>query len=509
MATSTLPAPTSGAPPSTAPSSPSSGAPSGGWGGDTGSTSTGSGSGDGGFSDIGKSLSDAWDAAQSELGAEPVPGGEEGTPSGQPTETPIEIPLGEEPTQPVVQPSDQAQAQPKPGDVNQTAPYPLSQDGKSHLVPKAELPSLLTARDYHAQLSPIFANVQDAQLAYLQASDLRVMSNDILDGSDPALRGVLNHLAGFNHSQNPQISQRYAQSFARMTQMAPDLLRQVNPTAYEGLVQSMLTRAVDMAYQRAATTQNPKDLEDAQALDWGVTGDFKKELPKADPEAQAREQFQQQQRDFAQRQQVAENRDVTAFNSGYRDPATGKLTGGVEGAKFDRLSVELDKLLKPVKDRYSDTAYSDLKAGIQRDLIDKFKDPNDPILSSWWLEHEQTFRGLISDFRTTWRQGSPGQGLQPRIQSYISDFLSKATRLLPSLAKARIESARPRTANGQFRTNGTTQPASTRTQPASPNGTTNGANGNGTPPANGNANGKSRRDLMEEDVARTFAAFRT
>ena len=51
--------------------------------------------------------------------------------------------------------------------------------------------------------------------------------------------------------------------------------------------------------------------------------------------------------------------------------------------------------------------------------------PNpDPTAADWWREHQQTFNGIISDYRTTWDQGNPGANLQARVQSYVQSFVN-------------------------------------------------------------------------------------
>ena len=48
---------------------------------------------------------------------------------------------------------------------------------------------------------------------------------------------------------------------------------------------------------------------------------------------------------------------------------------------------------------------------------------------------------LISDFQHTWRNATPGQGLQPRIQAYVNDFMNRANRVLGPIAQKRINAA--------------------------------------------------------------------
>jgi hypothetical protein len=113
----------------------------------------------------------------------------------------------------------------------------------------------------------------------------------------------------------------------------------------------------------------------------------------------------------------------------------------------------------------------------------------------WNLEHQQNWQQIINDYKTTWNSGSPGNGLQPRVQAYIQNFLTQARKLLPSVAKDRIGAATRavvnRTQDGQFtgQQPQTAQPAQRQT-PA--------------PPANGKYNPQGRMPADQWD--REFAA---
>lgn len=320
------------------------------------------------------------------------------------------------------------------------SPYPVSEDGKSLLVPKGELSAIQEARKFQEAISQWFQSPEEAQTAYLQASDLRAMSNDWLNGSDASVQGVLAHWAGLNHSANPAVQAKYQASFAKMAQAMPDMLAKISPSAYQGMVQGMLTRAVEAAYEKASQTQNPEDFQRAQELDWGVTGQYKTELPKHDPAKAAETAAQARIREFEQRQEVALKRDLTSFNN-----------QAVEGAKFTQLNGMIDKILEPVKARFGETPFADMRAGIQRDLIQSLQ-----AQPEWWLEHKQTWEQIMDDYRTIWSNGQNPSSLQPRVSAYINDFVSRAKRYLPSIAQKRIAGATavqktaPRAPNGQF-----------------------------------------------------------
>lgn len=365
----------------------------------------------GGDAELGSLLGDAFDSAVGEgesldAGGE-APPGEAGNEPSLPVETPVETPGGEAPT---------AQVEAQPTDV----PWKMSADGQSYLMPKGELPRLQNALKYSEAVGQIFANPMEAQSAAIQASDMRTLFNDWHFGTPESLRSVMNHLAGSNHT-DPAARAAYQRSFTQMAQMAPEMLRQINPGAYSQFVSSMGKSLTAQMYERAAQTGNQQDFLDAQAMDWALTGQYKTELPKTDPAAQARTQFERERAEFQARQEAGLKRDILSFNQNV-----------VEGAKFAQLGTRIDALLAPVKAKFNDVAYADLKAGIQREAIDSL------MKSEWFTEHKQNFDQLMADYRHTWTQGSPGQGLQPRVQAYINDFLSRASRVLPAIAQKRV-----------------------------------------------------------------------
>jgi hypothetical protein len=435
--------------------------------GDVGSATGGMPVG-GSDAELGSLLGDAFDSATGgetlEAGGEAAPAGESGSEgSQQPFEAPIDTPVGEAPT---------VQAEAIPSDV----PWKLAPDGQSYVLPKAELPKVTNALKYSESVGQIFANQMEAQNAAIQAGDMRTMFNDWHFGTEESLKSVMSHLSGANHP-DPATRASYQRSFTKMAQMAPDMLRQINPQAYSQFVSSMGKSLTAQMYEKAAQTQNPQDLLDAQSMDWALTGQYQKELPKADPQAQQRSQFEQRERDFYARQDAALKREVVNFNN-----------TAVEGAKFNQLSSRIDALLAPVKGKFNEVAYADLKAGIQREAIDSLMKSTDPAMQSWFTEHRQNFDQLMADYRHTWTQGSPGKGLQPRIQAYINDFLSRASRVLPAIAQKRV--------------NATTQARLSRSAPAAkPAGTSRPA----PAPSNGQPTGRMSSDEWDKQWAEATA----
>jgi len=374
------------------------------------------------YSELGSLLGDAYDSATS---GEETPAGEAGEGGGLPSEGTSDAPGGEAPSSASPQEPPGTQEQ-QPGQQQPDAaqsPWALSPDGNFYQVPKAELPRVQGALQFHQQVGQIFATPAEAQMASQQAFDMRTMYNDWMYGNDDAVQSVMNFWSGAQ-ATDPQSRAAFSRSFEKMLSAAPGVLQRTNPQAYQNFVRAQGKSLVDSLYQKAAQSGNPQDLIDAQSVDWGLNGQYQKELPKADPAAQERANFQRQQQEFNQRQQTAMQRDVGAFNN-----------TAVEGAKYTQLNGKIDALLAPVKGKYGDVAFNDLKAGIQREVIDTLK------ASEWFTEHKQAFDQLMADYRMTWQSGNPGQGLQPRVQAYISDFLSRANRVLPSIAAKRVNAS--------------------------------------------------------------------
>jgi len=362
--------------------------------------------------DLGSLLGDAYDSAS----ADETPGGEAGGDSSLPSEGSQEIPGGDAPTAPQTQDTaPQGDSQPR-ADANQS-PWQLSPDGNFYQVPKAELPRVQGALQYSQQVSQIFATPAEAQSASQQAFDHRTMYNDWTFGSDRAVKSVLDYWSGASH-QDPQSRATFSRSFEKMLTMAPGVLRQTNPTAYQNFIQSTGKSLVESLYAKAAQTQNPTHLEDAQAVEWGLTGHYQKELPQADPQAQARTAWEQERADFDNRQSIALQRDSEGFQ-----------TSSLDGPKFQKIDAALDKILAPIKAKYSDIAYRSIKKSIHDEVGATLRQ------SEWWTEHKQQSDAIMQDYGTAWHSGSrDGRSLQPRVQAYHADFLSRANRVLPSIA---------------------------------------------------------------------------
>ena len=432
----------------------------------------------GGLGDLGAALGEAYDAAS---GAE-SPGGEagEGTgESGLPSEGGLESPGGEAPSPLDAQPAQSEPAQSEgaqPGD-SETG-WKMSPDGSSYLVPKTEFPRVQNALKFADSVGQIFTSPAEAQSAAQQAFDLRSMTNDWQYGADNTIQSVLQYWAGAAQT-DPGTRAMFQRSFAKMAGMVPGMLKQIDPGGYQNLLQSTVQAKVESLYEKAAQSGNPQDFQDAQSVEWGLTGRYRTELPRVDPNAVQLSTLQQQQQQFEQRQNAALQRDVANFN-----------TTAVEGAKGAQLGTQIDKLLEKIKPRFSEVAYTDLKAGIYREAIDTLR------AQEWWGEHRQNFDQLIQDFERTWRQGTPGANLQPRVQSYIQDFMGRAGRILPSIAQKRINA----TTASRVGTNGK---PSTGTRPPAQNGQSAGS----PSPASQRPNGSpepSRTEKWDREWASMF-----
>lgn len=432
----------------------------------------------------------------SDAGADATPGGEGGAGDSQPVESPIESPGGETPTPAQ---ADQAEAlgtnEQTPAQTAQpnAEPIPgwkLNEDG-TYTVAATELPRVQSALQYADSVGQYFQSAQEAQGAYAGASQMRQMQNDWAYGTDDAIKSVLQFLAGSSHP-DPAGRMAFQRSFTKMMSVAPNILKTSNPQAYASVVQSMNTHVIDVAYEKAAQISAQfgagsevakQALVDAQSVEWGMTGKYRNEVPQLDPQAQARSTFEQQQRDFNARQEAAERRDVGAFNNQF-----------VEGAKLAKLDAMIAEKLAPIKDRYTDIAFKDLVVGIHREVMDTVAKQSD-----WYTEHRQAFDQLIGDYQTTWRNGSPGQGLQPRINAYIQDFINRAGRILPAIAQTRINAATKTAVNlarGKTGANGRTGNAPTPRPTPSPSSNA---------PANGQVqNGESRSARFDREFNAMF-----
>ena len=284
----------------------------------------------------------------------------------------------------------------------------------------------------------------------------------------------MNYLAGNDYESGSPHQVRAQQSFAQMAQKAPEMLRQINPQAYGTLTDTIIQGRIADAYEKAALEQKPSDYDanglpvegspfrKAQEMDYGLTGKYQTELKKVDPEAKRIQDFERRQTEFNTKQTNMMESQLKTYNNTQ-----------VEGPKLQKTQALVDKILEPVKSRYNDVIFGDLKGNINRELIDAMRGqstatyPNGiPGQAAWYAEHKQAWGQLVNDFRTSWDAQSPGRGLEARVQAFQQDWLNRANRYLPSIAAPRIATA-TRTPGAARTTPAAKAPQRAATQPAS------------------------------------------
>lgn len=355
--------------------------------------------------DLGETLGAAYDSAieNQETPAAPVaPAAPQETPAAPVTDAPAE-------TQAVTNPD---------------SPYQLAPDGNSYLVPKDQLPILNSFKQYAEKTQEWFPSIQDAEVAYKQSSDFGALMQDFTSGGPAETGNVLKFLSG-EFASDPQIRQQSQQAFARLAEQMPSVLKNINPEAHSKLAATFFQAEVEGAYARAAQTGDPKDLLAAQRLDWGKTGRYKTELPKIDPAKAAADQLAQQQAQFEQRQTQALTRDWNSFNK-----------TEVDGPKWQQFGAELDRVLAPVKGKFTPAIYEAVKENISKQVNDKLQ--ND---FEWARTHGNQRKAIESGYRDAWKTQQPADRLKPSIQAYNNDFMTRVRRYLPAVAAGLINEA--------------------------------------------------------------------
>ena len=385
------------------------------------------------YSDIGATLQSAITETGGTGGTgEDTPGGEAGTEPAPYSPAQEETPGGEGPT----------------GEGTAVAtdePFPLSEDGKSYLVPKTELADFKGLKEYSTEVQQWFPSVSDARAAQELSTDFTSMKLDYESGDPGNIDRTLQFWAGAN-ATDPYTRQRFQESFVALAQRAPQLLQQINPQAHQQLSRSLAIPFIDSMYAEAAEISDPANqkeaLRNAQATEYAIRkGDpqftsFKysdiAQLPKHDPNAIATRAQQQAEQDrlksIAQRENQLLQRDFGAFNG-----------SSIDGKKTAEVWSAIDTVLAPIKAKYDDADYAELRTGVMNDLAKALKTgPN----ADWWGTHMQEFAALQRMFEQCWRKGQdPASVLGQRAQYYINDLLVRARRVLPSIAAPRISKA--------------------------------------------------------------------
>lgn len=341
-----------------------------------------------------------------------------------------ETPPGEAPT-PAPAPGTPAPEAP-PGE---GAPsYQLTEDGANYLVPKAELATFTGVKQYADAVQNRFPTANDAELGFLEATDFRDMRNDFLSGDDSDIQKMLGFWSGANHN-NPQTKAQFQQSFARMATSMPDVLQKVNPEAHGKFVDSVIGSQIEAAYQVAAQTGDPIDLQRAQYLEWGATHKVRGEhdpatgVYKYDPkQVQAKQPDPNDARvqELDAREKAIFERDWNSFDKAY--------VNGSKGPKWSAFHAELDKTLAPIKKNYEDrgespVVFEALRDRIQKDLLAELQKD-----TQWVSQHQGETQAIKIAYRQLHAKQQPTTSLKDRLQVYNNDFMSRVRRLLPSVA---------------------------------------------------------------------------
>lgn len=316
-------------------------------------------------------------------------------------------------------------------------PYPLSQDGNGYVVPKQDYQILDGQRQYTEAVQSFFPTANDAQAAYNEATDHRLMLTDYVTGKPELIDAVLAHWAGAGET-DPTMQQQFQQSFAKMAERMPETLRQVNPQAYDKFMGSIINNKIEELYNIAAQSGDPADLFKAQEYDHALTGQYKTEVPKYDPEAAAHQQLEQRQRAIDQHENQIMDRDWAAFNGGW-DPATGTPSGSISGPKWKAYFDEISRTLEPIKANYSSTIFDAIVHKVNADLVNKLQSA-DPM---WAQNHNNALQSLENAFKALWKSRQPTNQLQQRIQFFQNDFMTQVRRYLPSVVKEVLKDSTP------------------------------------------------------------------
>jgi hypothetical protein len=386
-------------------------------------------------SELGQTLQSA---IPEDLGGEETPGGEAGSEHSEFTPPVEETPGGEAPT------SEAAEGA--------TEPYPLSEDGKNYLIPKEQLADYTGLREYSTEVQNYFPTVSDAKVAAEFSTDFRSMQYDYESGDPANIDRTLQYWAGAN-AQDPYTRQRFQESFATMAQRMPQLLQQVNPQAHQQLAKTLAQNIVEKAYLDASTIADNDEREAAflaaKGMDWVLNRKYRTELPKHDPAAAAQQAQQQAERQrlqgIEQREAQLLDRDFKAFDASM-----------IDGPKINAVWAEIDKVLAPVKAKYDEADYAELRNGLMADLTKTLKSGSN---AEWFSTHTQEYQSLQRMFQKAWKSGQdPKSVLGQRAEYYKNDLLVRARRALPSLAAPRISKAtasrvtNPKTATARPRT---------------------------------------------------------
>ncbi len=354
--------------------------------------------------------------------------------------------------------------------VASTEPFPMSEDGKAYLVPKDQLADVTGMREYSTAVQEWFPTVADAQAALNSSTDFRSMQLDYESGDPGNIDRALRFWSGAN-AKDPYTQQRFQESFATMAQRAPQLLQQINPQAFQQLSRSLASPFIERMYAEASQQADPamqkEALRNAQAVEYAVRmGDpefraYKftsvEQLPKHDPNAEATRASQQAEQNrvkgIEQREAQLLERDFNAFNQ-----------QSIDGKKIGEVWNAIDSVLAPIKAKYDEADYAELRTGVMADLTKALKAGTN---AEWFGTHAQEHAALKRMFQQCWKSGQdPNAALGQRAQYYINDLLVRARRALPAIAAPRITKATGRTVAAAQPKNATARPRTQQTPPA-------------------------------------------
>jgi hypothetical protein len=366
-----------------------------------------------------------------------------------------------------------------------TDPFPLSEDGSSYIIPKTEFSTFNGAREYAQKVQQRFPTAADAETAHYQAADFRAIRADFMSAEPHRVDAVVDFFAGKDEKLPPHERDQFREAFAQMIPKGAEVLKSVNPQAYEQLATTLAQSSIEQAYSEAAEwaahaaqTQSPHDigyaelaLQRAQFLEWGVTGKVRGnydpqkgyvyEFPKNGSSAQSpEEQYRAQQEALAARENQIFERDFKSWDRGELD-----------GPKWRAFDAEITKTLAPIKDKYDPEMFEAAVARIRDSVLKKLSEDYE-----FSRDHNNDRSALVRAYQTAWKNQQSASGLKPRLTAYQNNFLSRVRRELPSIAASWLGKATA-TAVAQASSNGTRQasaPAANSVPTSAPNRAPNG-----------------------------------
>lgn len=334
---------------------------------------------------------------------------------------------GEQPTEEEAQP-DEAEGQ-KPAE-GAEGDYPLSEDGKSYVVPKEDWTGIKAQREYAAKVQEWFPTPQHAEVARKDSVGSGRMWNDIQSGTPQSHEALLHFLNGMDvDSRYPDLKAQVQANFLNLVDRMPGYLEKSNPEAHARFVDKLIKNEIKYAYDMAAKSGNKDDFLSAQRLDYGWNGQYLTELPKAPAQPDAVDARLQE---LNSREAAMLGREWTEFDKANLEPK-----------KWGDFYLEVDRVLSPFKDKYSQTTFNYIRQGIVNDVRNKLLEDK-----LWADEHSNTLLGLKQEFERRWRAGQSTADLMPSIQAFRNDFMLRAKRFLPSIAKQAVESTPPNKPGG-------------------------------------------------------------